>query len=51
MSRSTKKGPYISNSLKAKIDKMNQAREKKVLRTWARASVIYPDMVLSLIHI
>src|SRR5256885_1060219 len=45
MSRSTKKGPFISNALKEKIDKMNQTRDKKVIRTWARASVIYPDMV------
>jgi small subunit ribosomal protein S19 len=45
VSRSTKKGPFISAPLKEKIDKMNQARDKKVIRTWARASVIYPDMV------
>src|SRR5207302_6048189 len=31
--------------LKEKIEKMNQTRDKKVIRTWARASVIYPDMV------
>jgi small subunit ribosomal protein S19 len=45
VSRSTKKGPYIFGPLKDKIEKMNLAREKKVIRTWARASVIYPDMV------
>ena len=45
MSRSSKKGPFISEPLKAKIEKMNQTRDKKVIRTWARASVIYPDMV------
>ncbi len=45
MSRSTKKGPFISDPLKAKIEKLNLAREKRVIRTWARASVIYPDMV------
>ena len=45
MSRSTKKGPFISAPLRDKIDKMNQTRDKKVIRTWARASVIYPDMV------
>src|SRR5216110_2342961 len=45
MSRSSKKGPFINDSLKAKIDKMNLTRDKKVIRTWARASVIYPDMV------
>lgn len=45
MSRSTKKGPFINASLRDKIEKMNQTRDKKVIRTWARASVIYPDMV------
>src|SRR5438309_4248726 len=45
MSRSSKKGPFINDSLKSKIDKMNLTRDKKVIRTWARASVIYPDMV------
>ena len=45
MSRSTKKGPFISPQLREKVEKMNLAREKKVIRTWARASVIYPDMV------
>ena len=45
MSRSLKKGPFISAPLKEKIDKMNASRDKKVIRTWARASVIYPDMV------
>ena len=45
MSRSLKKGPFISAPLKEKIDKMNLTRDKKVIRTWARASVIYPDMV------
>src|SRR5256886_13787725 len=45
MSRSTKKGPFISPSLRDKIEKMNQTRDKKVIRTWARASAIYPDMV------
>jgi len=45
MSRSLKKGPFISPQLKAKVDKMNATKDKKVIRTWARASVIYPDMV------
>ena len=45
MSRSTKKGPYIDERLLGKITKMNQAAEKKVIRTWARASVITPDFV------
>jgi len=42
MSRSLKKGPFISPPLKEKIDKMNATKDKKVIRTWARASVIYP---------
>ena len=45
MSRSTKKGPFINAKLKLKVDKMNQAKDKKVIKTWARASVIFPDMV------
>ena len=45
MSRSLKKGPFISPPLKEKIDKMNASKDKKVIKTWARASVIYPDMV------
>ena len=45
MSRSTKKGPFIDHNLQEKVAKLNATREKRVIRTWARASVIYPDMV------
>ena len=45
MGRSLKKGPYIDKNLQEKITKMNAARDKKVIRTWARASTIFPDMV------
>jgi small subunit ribosomal protein S19 len=45
MSRSLKKGPYIDPKLLKKIEAMNQRSEKKVLRTWSRASVIFPQMV------
>jgi small subunit ribosomal protein S19 len=45
MSRSLKKGPYVSPSLKTKIERMNQAGDKKVIRTWSRASTIFPDFV------
>jgi small subunit ribosomal protein S19 len=45
VSRSLKKGPFIDGNLQQKIAKMNQSREKKVIRTWARASVIFPEMV------
>ncbi|MDP3184702.1 MAG: 30S ribosomal protein S19 [Anaerolineales bacterium] len=45
MSRSLKKGPYIDPKLLKKIEAMNQRGEKKVIRTWSRASVIFPQMV------
>ncbi len=45
MSRSLKKGPYIAPKLLGKIETMNQKGEKKVIRTWSRASVIFPQMV------
>ena len=45
MSRSLKKGPFIAPKLLKKIEEMNQRGEKKVIRTWSRASVIFPQMV------
>lgn len=45
MSRSLKKGPFVAPKLMLKIEQMNQRGEKKVLRTWSRASVIFPQMV------
>jgi len=45
MSRSIKKGPYVSEKLLAKIEAMNQKGEKKVIKTWSRASTIFPQMV------
>jgi small subunit ribosomal protein S19 len=45
MSRSLKKGPFIDPKLLKKIEAMNQKGEKKVIRTWSRASVIFPQMV------
>ncbi len=45
MSRSLKKGPFIAPKLLKKIEDMNQKGEKKVIRTWSRASVIFPQMV------
>jgi small subunit ribosomal protein S19 len=45
MSRSLKKGPYISEKLLTKIEKMNKEGSKKVLKTWSRASTIFPEMV------
>ncbi len=45
MPRSVKKGPYIDAKLLAKIDAMNARNEKRVIKTWARASTISPDFV------
>jgi small subunit ribosomal protein S19 len=45
MSRSLKKGPFVSAKLMKKIEEMNQKGDKKVIRTWSRASVIFPQMV------
>ena len=45
MARSLKKGPYVLESLQRKIEKMNAAGEKKVVKTWSRASMIVPDML------
>ena len=45
MSRSVKKGPYVSERLLARIQQMNEKNEKKVLKTWSRSSTIFPDMV------
>ena len=45
MSRSVKKGPYVEAKLLSRIQAMNAANEKKVIKTWSRASTIFPDMV------
>ena len=45
MTRSVKKGPFVHDSLKKRIETMNQRNEKKVVKTWSRASVILPAMV------
>lgn len=45
MSRSLKKGPFVEAKLFARIEAMNAAGEKKVLKTWSRASTIYPEFV------
>jgi small subunit ribosomal protein S19 len=45
MGRSTKKGPYVDAKLLKKVQKMNSAGEKKVTKTWARASMITPEFV------
>ena len=45
MSRSIKKGPFIQPVLLKRVQEMNAAGEKKVLKTWSRASTIFPDFV------
>jgi len=45
MSRSVKKGPFVQERLSARIAQMNEKNEKKVVRTWSRASTIFPDFV------
>lgn len=45
MSRSMKKGPFIDPKLIRKIDKLNETNKKVVIRTWSRASTIFPQMV------
>jgi small subunit ribosomal protein S19 len=45
MSRSLKKGPFIEPKLLKKVEAMNQRNEKRVIKTWSRASTIFPQMV------
>ncbi len=45
MSRSLKKGPFVEEKLYARIVAMNEKNEKKVLKTWSRASTIFPEFV------
>ena len=45
MSRSLKKGPFVEPRLLARIEAMNAVGEKNVIKTWSRASTIFPDMV------
>lgn len=45
MGRSVKKGPFVDQKLLARIVAMNEKNEKNVLKTWSRASTIFPEMV------
>ena len=45
MSRSIKKGPFVQPVLLKRIQEMNKAGEKRILKTWSRASTIFPDFV------
>ncbi len=45
MSRSLKKGPFVDTPLLEKLEAMNRANEKKVIKTWSRRSTVIPEMV------
>lgn len=45
MSRSIKKGPYVQEVLFKRVEQMNEAGEKKTLKTWSRSSTIFPEFV------
>lgn len=45
MGRSVKKGPFIDDHLLKKIEELNKANDKKVIKTWSRRSTIFPEMV------
>ena len=45
MPRSLKKGPYVHPKLLKKIEELNRTRDKRVIRTWSRASTISPEFV------
>ena len=45
MSRSSKKGPWVQERLMARIEAMNESGNRQMVKTWSRASVIFPEMV------
>jgi len=45
MSRSVKKGPFCEPRLLGRVQEMNRRNEKQVLKTWSRASVVFPDFI------
>ena len=45
MSRSAKKGPWVEERLMARIEQMNTANQRTMVRTWSRTSTIFPEMV------
>ncbi len=45
MGRSVKKGPFVESKLLKRVQDMNAAGEKRVVKTWSRASTIFPDFV------
>jgi small subunit ribosomal protein S19 len=45
MSRSSKKGPFVEERLMRRIERMNEAGDKQMIKTWSRTSTIFPEMV------
>ncbi|HEX2466682.1 MAG TPA: 30S ribosomal protein S19 [Solirubrobacterales bacterium] len=45
MGRSTKKGPFAESRLLRRIERMNEANQKQMIKTWSRSSTIFPEMV------
>jgi small subunit ribosomal protein S19 len=45
LSRSSRKGPYVEERLMSRIEQMNNSGSKNMIRTWSRASTIFPEMV------
>jgi small subunit ribosomal protein S19 len=45
VSRSSKKGPFVEDRLMSRIEAMNESGQKTMVRTWSRASTIFPEMV------
>ena len=45
MSRSTKKGPFVDQKLFERIERLNRGNQKQIIRTWSRASTIFPEFV------
>ena len=45
MGRSAKKGPFVDERLMKRIEEMNTANEKRIVRTWSRSSTVFPEMV------
>jgi small subunit ribosomal protein S19 len=45
MPRSLKKGPFVDDHLRVKVERMNEANDRRVIKTWSRRSTIIPEMV------
>lgn len=45
MGRSTRKGPFVDEKLFARIERMNESGNKQMVKTWSRASTVFPEMV------